>query len=163
MDNQEYEWVKGTRHILLEQCSTLSEEELSKSFDVGFQSIKQTLVHIAGCYHAWLGSYVLNLTSTPLNKEKDIEDVSFDDIVDYFKRADQYVEAVLNLSEDEFYFIHDKKLSWRPDSPMVHKSAKQLLFHSISHEFHHKGQIVTFIRLLGYTPKNTDVLGIDTI
>ncbi|HEO8418505.1 TPA: hypothetical protein VBX77_000466 [Yersinia enterocolitica] len=32
--------------------------------------------------------------------------------------------------------------------------------HSITHEFHHKGQIVAMLRSLGYIPKNTDILGL---
>ncbi|SIQ72385.1 DinB family protein [Priestia flexa] len=40
----------------------------------------------------------------------------------------------------------------------VKKTPRQLLIHSITHEFHHEGQIVIMLRLLGYTPENTDIL-----
>lgn len=29
----------------------------------------------------------------------------------------------------------------------------------MTHEFHHKGQIVAMIREMGYIPPNTDILG----
>ncbi len=41
MDLNEYQWVKQNRNILLEQCSTLNENEFSKEFEFGFQSIKK--------------------------------------------------------------------------------------------------------------------------
>lgn len=40
----------------------------------------------------------------------------------------------------------------------VKKTPRQLLIHSITHEFHHKGQIVAMLRLLNHTPENTDIL-----
>jgi len=33
----------------------------------------------------------------------------------------------------------------------------QLFTHVLTHEFHHKGQIMTMCRILGYTPVETDV------
>nr|WP_242021046.1 DinB family protein [Cytobacillus oceanisediminis] len=31
--------------------------------------------------------------------------------------------------------------------------------HTVTHEYHHKGQIMAMSRQLGYEPPNTDVLG----
>jgi uncharacterized damage-inducible protein DinB len=59
-------WVKQTRQILLDQCRELNEDDFTKEFEFGFQSIRDSLVHVAGCYHAWLGSFVLSETSSPL-------------------------------------------------------------------------------------------------
>ncbi|WP_420491140.1 DinB family protein [Neobacillus drentensis] len=36
---------------------------------------------------------------------------------------------------------------------------RKLLLHTITHECHHKGQIVAMLRQMGYEPPNTDVLG----
>ncbi len=36
--------------------------------------------------------------------------------------------------------------------------ALQVITHVITHEFHHKGQILSISRLLGYTPVDTDVI-----
>lgn len=38
---------------------------------------------------------------------------------------------------------------------------RQLLFHTVTHEFHHKGQVMAMMRQLGMEPPNTDVLGVD--
>nr|WP_285855105.1 DinB family protein [Paenibacillus cellulositrophicus] len=37
-------------------------------------------------------------------------------------------------------------------------SILQLMTHVMTHEFHHKGQIMTMGRMLGYTPPDADVI-----
>ncbi|MBU3568785.1 DinB family protein [Priestia aryabhattai] len=160
MEKLEYEWVKQTRQILLEQCRELNEDDFTKEFAFGFQSIRDSLVHVAGCYHAWLGSFVLSETSSPLFTKEVINTMQIDDIQRYFQQADKYVEKVLEQSTDKFNESIEKELAWRVNSGFVRKTPRQLLFHSITHESHHKGQIVVMLRLLGRTPNNTDVLGL---
>ncbi|MGW7987676.1 DinB family protein [Staphylococcus shinii] len=158
MDLNEYEWVKQNRNILLEQCSILNENEFSKEFDFGFQSIKKSLIHIAGCYHAWLGSFVLEKTKTPLFTSEEIEELKIDDIKQYFLQADNYMEDILKRSSNELDNYIEKSPAWKQGNESIMKTVRQLLFHSVTHEYHHKGQIVTMLRMLGYTPNNTDVL-----
>lgn len=83
-----------------------------------------------------------------------------DDIQRYFEQADRYVEKVLEQFTDKFDKPIEKKLVWREKSGLIRKTPRQLLVHSITHESHHKGQIVAMLRLLGHTPKNTDILGL---
>ncbi|WP_436962819.1 DinB family protein [Staphylococcus shinii] len=161
MDLNEYEWVKQNRNILLEQCSILNENEFSKEFEFGFQSIKKSLIHIAGCYHAWLGSFVLEKTKTPLFTSEEIEELKIDDIKQYFLQADQYIEEILERNSNEWDNYIEKSPEWKQGNETIMKTMHQLLFHSVTHEYHHKGQIVTMIRMLGYTPNNTDVLFLD--
>ena len=158
--NQEYEWVKQTRQILLDQCKELNEEDFTKEFAFGFQSIRESLVHVAGCYHAWLGSFVLSETTSPLLAKEGIQTMKIDDIQNYFQQADAYVEKVFEKFANKFDDMIEKELSWREGSGVIRKTTHQLLMHSITHEFHHKGQIVTMLRLLGHIPKNTDILGL---
>ncbi|PMC33903.1 damage-inducible protein DinB [Bacillus sp. UMB0899] len=160
MEKIEYEWVKQTRQILLDQCRKLTEDELTKEFEFGFQSIRDSLVHMAGCYHAWIGSFLLSETSSPLLTKEVIHNMKVDDIQRYFKQADEYVESLFDQFKDKFEEYIEKEPSWKPGSGLVSKTPHQLLFHSITHEFHHKGQIVTILRLLGHIPKNTDILGL---
>lgn len=160
MLKQEYEWVKQTRQILLEQCKELNEEEFTKEFGFGFQSIKDSLIHIAGCYHAWLGSFVLSETTSPLLTKEEINQMQIGNIQHYFQQADYYVDAVIQQLSNNFDDILEKELAWKADSGFVRKTPHQLLVHSITHEYHHKGQIVVMLRLLGRIPNNTDILGL---
>ncbi|MCY9423036.1 DinB family protein, partial [Bacillus paralicheniformis] len=61
---------------------------------------------------------------------------------------------------EKFDDFIEKEPSWKAGSGIVKKTPHQLLIHSITHEFHHKGQIVAMLRLLGYIPNNTDILGL---
>ncbi len=160
MEKIEYEWVKQTRQILLGQCRELTDDELTKEFKFGFQSIRDSLVHVAGCYHAWIGSFVLSETSSPLLMKEVIHNMKVDDIQRYFKQADEYVESLFGQCKNKFDQFIEKEPSWKSGSGVIRKTPHQLLTHSITHESHHKGQIVIMLRLLGHIPKNTDILGL---
>jgi len=160
MEKAEYEWVKQTRQILLDQCKELNENDFTKELGFGFQSIRDSLVHVAGCYHAWLGSFVLSKTTSPLLTKEAINEMQIGDIQRYFQQADKYVDTVFEQFTDNFNDIIEKELSWKIGSGAIRKTPHQLITHSITHEFHHKGQIVAMLRLLGYIPKNTDILGL---
>ncbi|PWU70019.1 DinB family protein [Gracilibacillus dipsosauri] len=160
MLKDEYEWVKQTRQVLLDQCKELNENDFTKEFGFGFQSIKDSLVHVAGCYHAWLGSFVLLETTSPLLTKEVISEMQIGDIQGYFQQADKYVDTVIEKFRNNFGVIIERELAWKVDSGAVRKTPHQLLMHSITHEYHHKGQIVAMLRLLGYIPNNTDILGL---
>ncbi|UOQ48783.1 DinB family protein [Gracilibacillus caseinilyticus] len=160
MEKAEYEWVKQTRQILLDQCKELSQTEITKELGFGFQSIRDSLVHVAGCYHAWLGSFVLAKTSSPLLTKEAIRVMKIEDIEGYFQQADQYVETMFHTFNDEWEKPIEKEPSWKTDNVAIRKTPHQLFIHSITHEYHHKGQIAAMLRLLGYIPKNTDILGL---
>ncbi|SES25700.1 DinB family protein [Gracilibacillus ureilyticus] len=110
MEKTDYEWVKQTRKILLDQCKQLNENELTKEFGFGFHSIKDSLIHIAGCYHAWLGSFVLSGTSSPLLSKEEIRMMEIRDIEQYFQQADIYVDKVLEKSSDQWNEVMEKNL-----------------------------------------------------
>ncbi|PFP27641.1 hypothetical protein COJ96_15565 [Bacillus sp. AFS073361] len=53
----------------------------------------------------------------------------------------------------------EREIPWREASERLSITPCKLLTHTITHEFHHKGQIVAMLRQMGYEPPNTDVLG----
>lgn len=141
MEKLEYEWVKQTRNILLDQCKELTEEELIKELDLGFQSIKDSFFHIAGCYHAWLGSFVLSATTTPLYSRKEINQMQLEDIKRYFQQADAYVEQVFEKSIEELNTVIEKKLPWRTESGFVRKTPTNYWFIQLHTNFITKGKL----------------------
>ncbi|MES9774297.1 DinB family protein [Priestia megaterium] len=82
------------------------------------------------------------------------------DIQLYFEQADAYVDAVFQQFSDNFDDIIEGELAWRPEVNSIRKTPRQLLMHAITHEFHHKGQIVAMLRLLGHIPKHTDIIAL---
>lgn len=111
------------------------------------------LVHNANTYIHWLAQ---------LDKSTDLEFVKAADIkdMDAIEKAYQLVDAIV----DDFLIRYsaDYTKPFTQNLPrttyMVTLTPLQLFTHGITHEFHHKGQILTMSRLLGYTPVDTDVI-----
>ncbi|WML48598.1 DinB family protein [Neobacillus sp. PS3-34] len=160
MNQKEYEWVKETRAELLNFCRELEPNDFTRQLDgFGFQSIRDTLIHIADCYHAWLGSFVLLKTKKPLTPKENRGHVGIEEITKRFEQADAYVNKVFEVhSQNMDEHIH-REIPWRDEGEILSLTPDKLLTHTITHEFHHKGQVVTMARQLGYQPPNTDVLG----
>ncbi|MCY8670764.1 damage-inducible protein DinB [Bacillus haynesii] len=127
MEKHEYEWVKQTRQILLDQCKKLNKNDFTKEFGFGFQSIRDSLVHVAGCYHAWLGSFVLSKTTSPLFTKEAINNMQIEDIQRYFQQANIYVDTVFEQFTDKFDDFIEKEPSWKMGSGAVKKTPHQLL------------------------------------
>ncbi|MEW4369395.1 DinB family protein [Paenibacillus kandeliae] len=159
MHSNEYQWVKQTRAILLDFCKELHPDDFTRYHEQGSPSIRDTLVHIADCYHAWLGSYILLQTKTPITSNE--QRLSFDlkDIQARFTQVDRYVDQVLL----EYAHVMDepiqRSIPWRDQGEPISMTPSKLLLHTITHEFHHKGQVMALARQMGYVPPNTDILG----
>ena len=83
------------------------------------------------------------------------EDVNnFQDIREVMPDVDDFMEVFFTLYE--MGEIED--LSWDEAGKTETASPFKLFTHVITHEFHHKGQILSLSRHLGYTPIDTDVM-----
>lgn len=160
MNKKEYEWVKQTRKELLELCHEIKSEDLTRQIEgFGKQSIQETLVHIAECYIAWLGSFILLQTKKPITPKEKLIQFSLEEIKQRFSQADLFVNEVFESYAEQMDVPINKSIPWRESSGVISMTPRKLLVHTITHEFHHKGQIVAMARQLGYVPPNTDVLG----
>jgi uncharacterized damage-inducible protein DinB len=150
---EQYRFIRDTREILLNYCKTISNRNFLKensSFGRG-GSIRNLLVHIANTYEFWIGKYALtkDVVFTEYGSKHNI-----DDIIDLFGSIDILMfEFIELLRKPEFkainYEINGVKNTAKPF---------QLFSHVITHEFHHKGQILSLSRHLGYTPVDTDIM-----
>ncbi|MFD1888206.1 DinB family protein [Paenibacillus wenxiniae] len=160
MDQHEYEWIRQTRAILLDFCSELSPHDFTRSHGFGFQSIRDTLVHIADCYCAWIGSYLLLQTRTPITAKEHLSTMDIDRIKHRFAQVDLYVAEALNRLQQQMDEPIERPIPWRTGGEPISMTPRKLLLHTITHEFHHKGQIMAMARQTGHEPPNTDVLGV---
>ena len=147
----EYEWVRQTRRTLLDFCRELEVSD--------FICVRELLVHITDCYIAWLGSFVLLKTKEPLTPKEDLEKFNLDEIKLRFEQVDFIVYEVFKLHGNQLNEQIQRKIPWREVPETVLLTPGKLLMHTMTHEFHHKGQIVAMIREMGYIPPNTDILG----
>jgi uncharacterized damage-inducible protein DinB len=159
VNRNEYEWVKQTRIVLLDFCSELETNDFTRQMGFGWQSVRDTLVHIADCYNAWLGSFVLLKTKKPLTSKEQLLKLGLDVIKIRFEQVDSYVNEVFDVLADQMDVAIERAIPWRDGGETISITPSKLLMHAITHEFHHKGQIVAMARKMGYEPPNTDVLG----
>lgn len=149
---KQYTFVKESRNILFEYCQTIQTEDFinqNSSFGRG-GSIRNLLVHIANTYELWIAETALkrNVTYAEYEAYENIQDV-----IRLFAYVDQ-------LMTDFFELMEKSESEVEYESNGVKKTAEpfKLFSHVITHEYHHKGQILSLSRHLGYIPVDTDII-----
>ncbi|MQR94340.1 DinB family protein [Fictibacillus phosphorivorans] len=159
MNKNEYEWVKENRETLLNFCRRMDAKDFTSELGFGWESVRDTLVHVANCYHAWLGSYVLLKTKNPITPKDMLPTMGIEEIIELFDQADTYVNDVLQSFATKMEVAIKQTIPWRESNEIISLTPQKLIMHVVTHEYHHKGQIMAMIRQMGYEPPNTDVLG----
>lgn len=153
----QYDLIRQRRETLLEYCESLSPEHFTADLEnFGGRSISYLLVHTANTYNFWLGDFTNLVKKVPVKAENynSVESVRrlYDDVN---KTAEKFL-TVFNPSPEQP--ITNKM----PNGDMeITITPLQLFTHVITHEYHHKGQILSMSRHLGYTPIDTDVIRFD--
>jgi uncharacterized damage-inducible protein DinB len=150
---QQYALVQRPRSILFEFLQDIvGTGGLNKAFpEFDNKSIRDLLEHIAGCYFAWIGFHTLGHPRTSFDHgpctKMDLVRRLFAQVD---TAMDEFLESVKDSLDVPVRTEHDPG-EWITATPLA------LFTHVITHEFHHKGQIVWMSRLMGYIPKDTDV------
>ncbi|UYQ93382.1 DinB family protein [Chitinophaga horti] len=139
----QYDMVKGSRQVLLDYCATLSDAHFLQPCE-GFGrggSIRNLLVHICNTYQGWIGQDALQqeLPFTPYEQVQNIDDA-------------RQLFAEINLLLADFFARYPD-----PQARIGDSTALELFTHVITHEFHHKGQILSISRHWGHIPVDTDI------
>lgn len=150
---KQYELIRGSRGVVLDFIEREVGEELNTPAPAfGGNTIRYLLVHNADCYSNWLAYFALKLPRKSINNQ-DFKTV--ERIRELYERADDIVAMFLQNFEAELYIpvsgIHNR-------AGEVSVTPLQLFTHVTTHEFHHKGQIMTMCRRFGHAPPDTDVI-----
>lgn len=138
--------------LLLRHVGTIPEELLRRSIPgFGHPSVWEQLVHILMCEEGWV---------------HDLQNKTFDGwseedcpaVAALLVQRDRIRDATQaycgNLTEEQL----NSTLSTRPaDWGGKLRSPAFILLHVITHTFHHKGQVVAMLRILGYPAPDTDL------
>ena len=149
---RQYELVKQSRQVLFEYCSTISNADfLAETSSFGRGSIRNLLVHVANTYEFWIGRQGLkkNMPFTKYESREKIEDV-----VALFRETDALMAEFLNFLE----IRKPEEIEVEINGNKKELTPTTLFSHVITHEFHHKGQILSLSRHLGYIPVDTDMI-----
>lgn len=146
---KQYNLVLESRNILFDYCKTIKNEDFlnqNSSFGRG-GSMRNLLVHIANTYEFWIAAISLkkNIVFCPYEDYQNIED-----IIKLFVSIDEFMNAFFELSDNE--------IEYERNSQKVKTEPFKIFTHVITHEYHHKGQILSLSRHLGYVPVDTDIM-----
>lgn len=151
--SSQYEMVKNAREAFLAYCKTLDRDDLTKEhlhFGHG-GSIRNLLVHIVHGYEFWIemNSFKQDVSHTSFDSISDIDEVAklFDRVNAMMKEF--ISKAISGELKEIAYTLDERKGVVDPFTVFTHL---------ITHEFYHKGQILTLCRTLGYIPVDTGIV-----
>ncbi len=149
-----YDWVKETRKGLLEYAATLPPAVFTQErHDFGWGSIRNLLVHVADCYRFWLAETAMN---DPRPAFEPSAYPGAKAVAELFGETDRLASVFLaRWPGARMGETLSLRVKWAKDPLVV--SPLWLLTHTITHEFHHKGQAVALGRVLGCPPPETDL------
>jgi len=149
---KQYSYVQESRNILFDYCKTISAENFIRnnaSFGRG-GSIRNLLVHIANTYELWIAKLALGreVVFAEFEDNKNIQDV-----IAVFDYVDLFMAEFIDCMNDV-----EGKIAFELNGVMRSEEPIKLFSHVITHEYHHKGQILSLSRQLGYIPVDTDIM-----
>jgi len=149
----QYEMIQGSRAVLLDYCDLITPKHFTTEVQ-GFGrggSIRNLLVHNGHVYRYWMGEHAMG---------REMRYPEFTDIFtmqecrDYYLSINHLVEEFIRRFADTPATI----LRSTRNNKETTTTALEVFTHVITHEFHHKGQMLSISRHLGYTPVDTDII-----
>jgi len=150
-----YEQIeRNARPRMLENLEQLSAEEFVRELPgIGWGSIRNSLAHIPSSEHFWIKRILQGNESASFGRYEEYATVA--DVRAKWEEVAAETKRFLRgltperIVEVKTYKFHDGEMKLRIDY-VVH--------HILTHEFHHKGQLMMALRTLGYEPQETDLL-----
>lgn len=148
-----YDWIKRTREVLFEYTDSLPNEVYTLEHpDFAYGSIRNIHAHVAGCYQFWIGTIGLQQTigyvDEPASSLPDSKSM---------RVAFAKVDLMLEEAFSKFQSLDEPLEVVRPGRDTIMVSQRWLIVHPITHEFHHKGQLLALGRVLGHPlPSSSD-------
>lgn len=138
---------------LLDDTAKLSDEEIKRDMGNSFPSIRDTLVHMVGAEWVWLSRWHgTSPTEIPNTKGN----MSHQEIVEWWRLINDEREAFFATLTDEAL---DRVVEYRNFAGKDFMFPLwQMLRHVVNHATYHRGQVVTMMKQLGYTPTATDMI-----
>jgi uncharacterized damage-inducible protein DinB len=155
---EQYHFIRSTRQTLFSFLEEIPLQELHNTFpNFGSGSIIKTHIHVADCYRYWLGSFAFKQKRTDFSFATvyDIEHSDVKKVRDRFELVDEVVQQFLDEFNSRWFENIANEVKWQEEPWST--TPLWLLTHAETHEFHHKGQIVSMARHLGYNPPDTDL------
>jgi uncharacterized damage-inducible protein DinB len=151
---KQYELTCERRETLFQFCESIQQTHFLENIEnFGGRSIRHLTVHIANTYTFWIGHFA-DINKQELVKADQVKGVS--DARQLFMATNQVVKSFLEKYQPDYEVSIVNKVPMREFE--VSLTPLQLFTHVITHEYHHKGQILSMSRQLGYAPVGKDII-----
>jgi uncharacterized damage-inducible protein DinB len=143
---------RDSRKRLLEFLSTLSEADFVRPLpEAGMKSVRDLIVHTVDASGFWI-NLIRNRPHVPMDP------ADFPTPRSIVPAADEIADRIHDAltGADREWFGRETTVSHGGESWQV--VPMMAVMHMLTHEYHHKGQIVMLARMLGYRPPDTDLL-----
>lgn len=151
----QYAMVKSSRTAVFAYCKTFSPAAYLQPVDqFGHAgSVRNLQVHIANVYIHWMENLAQNGSLAYFDP---VVMGGVDDVAECFEKVDEIVWRFIQRFNKRL----DQPVAEITPGPGIKLTPTplEIFTHVITHEFHHKGQIMTMGRILGYLPPDTDII-----
>lgn len=145
-----YNWQ--VRDEWIEWCDNLPKDELNKIRIGGMKSILYNLYHVIDCEQIWIN----HLQGTPVIKNNMKAITSLDEIKEFSNSTKKMSEIFIKKHEKNnenklftFTLKNGEEKQW---------TYEKVLYHIITHEIHHIGQLSIWAREIGMKPVSSDLI-----
>ena len=147
-----HEWTHASITLLLDHLSTIPTSDYAKQVPgFGFPTAHAQVIHILNCEGFWINA----LQRLPF---KDQDPADWQTVSDAQVLQREVSRKTLNylsdLTEPDLNAGIELHFS---DGDTAVRTPALVLHHVLTHAFHHKGQIVSMCRILGYPAPDTDL------
>ncbi len=148
-----FSYDKWATDRLLEAVAQVPEEQYVKDLGSSHGGIRGTLVHIYAADRIWLERWKGN---SPTKLVGEMETPTLRLLREQWTALRTELDSFLNSLSDE-----------KIQAPLRYKTTEgtaqiqplyQQMQHRVNHSTYHRGQVVTFLRQLGYKPPSTDLI-----
>ncbi|AZN41704.1 DinB family protein [Paenibacillus albus] len=148
---KQYDYIRRTREILFSYCEQIKNVEyITEVKQFGQGAIRGTHFHVAECYAFWLGEFGMG---RPCGwREEMIADVAA------MRRLFTEVDVLVHEFLERYALNIDIPVEGQFKGYKYAATPLWLFTHTVTHEFHHKGQIATMGRMIGYPPPDLDLI-----
>ncbi len=145
-------WTHASLTLLLDHLSTIPATEYAREVSgFGFPTIRAQVIHILNCEGFWIHT----LQAIPF---VDQDPANLPTVSDARRLQSEVSTRTLNYLSglSEQHLVTAKELHFS-DGDVAVRTPALILHHVLTHAFHHKGQIVSMCRILGYPAPDTDL------
>ncbi|MFX1252500.1 MAG: DinB family protein [Promethearchaeota archaeon] len=147
MDNTNFlDYLIWADDHLANRISKLSSEEVNQSISNTSGSIKTKLIHLAEEYLVWLSDLK---SQSWIDKVQKVQQMNFQELLTLMKSTLLEWKDFVNTTNENEFIIDEGDLK-------VNITLDQAVFNLVNHSSYHRGQIVLFLRVLGYEVEITD-------